>query len=79
MIQSSDNYLTPKELLSTSLTTAQATLCADLISGLSLKDIAAVKHKSEETLRSHLRSVFQKTGFNRQGQLMSSILSALME
>ena len=62
-----------------SLTKAQATLCVDLISGLSIKDIAATKSKSEETIRSHMKHIFQKTDFNRQGQLVSGILSALME
>ena len=62
-----------------SLTITQSELCEDLISGLGVKDIAIAKHKSEETLRSHLKIIYQKTGFNRQGLLVSSILSALME
>ena len=60
------------------LSSAEAVLCAGLLSGSSLKEIAASRSKSEETLRSQLRNIFQKTGFNRQGQLVSSILSALM-
>ncbi|GLQ32798.1 helix-turn-helix transcriptional regulator [Litoribrevibacter albus] len=61
-----------------SLTQAEALLCEDLCVGLSLKEISEIRHKSEATLRSYLKQVFQKTGLNRQGQLVSQILSALM-
>jgi DNA-binding CsgD family transcriptional regulator len=61
-----------------SLTKAEALLCEGLCSGLSLKDIAESRHKSEATLRSYLKQVFLKTGLNRQGQLVSHILAALM-
>lgn len=62
-----------------SLTPAEAQLCSDLVSGDSLKTIASRRHKSEATLRSYLKQVYQKTGYNRQGQLVSGILSALIE
>jgi DNA-binding CsgD family transcriptional regulator len=62
-----------------SLTPAEGKLCEDLVRGLSLKKIAENRHKSEATLRSYLKQIFEKTGFNRQGQLVSSILSALIE
>jgi len=61
-----------------SLTPAEGLLCQDLITGMSLKDIAALRHKSEATLRSYLKQIFNKTNLNRQGQLISSILAALM-
>lgn len=62
-----------------SLTPAEAQLCADLVSGDSLKTIATRRHKSEATLRSYLKQIYQKTGYNRQGQLVSGILSALID
>ncbi len=58
---------------------AEASLCRDLLDGLSIKEISEIRFRSAETLRSHLKHIFQKTNFNRQGQLISSILSALME
>jgi len=61
-----------------SLTQAEALLCEDLINGYSLQQIADLRNKSLHTLRSYLKVVFEKTGFNRQGQLVSSILAALM-
>ncbi|EDY86946.1 transcriptional regulator, LuxR family protein [gamma proteobacterium HTCC5015] len=61
-----------------SLSPAEATLCEDLITGLSLKDIAARQHKAEATLRTYLKNIFRKTEHNSQGQLISSILSALL-
>jgi len=61
-----------------SLTPAEGLLCQDLITGMSLKEIAALRHKSEATLRSYLKQIFNKTNLNRQGQLISSILAALM-
>lgn len=60
------------------LSPAEAQLCEDLIIGMCLKDIAEKRHKSEATVRSYLKQVFQKTGCSRQGQLISRILSALL-
>lgn len=61
-----------------SLTNAEAGVCEDLIKGMSLKDIASSRHKSEATIRSNLKQVFFKTGQSRQGQLISTILSSLL-
>lgn len=61
-----------------SLTRAEASVCEYLVKGLSLKEIAARKHKSEATVRSYLKQVFIKTGQSRQGQLVSTILSSLL-
>ncbi|MFV8571870.1 helix-turn-helix transcriptional regulator [Marinobacter sp. SBS5] len=56
------------------LSAAEGKLCEGLVAGLSLKEIAEHHHKSEATVRSYLKQVFQKTGYNRQGQLISAIL-----
>ncbi len=61
-----------------SLSHAEALLCEDLAAGLSLKESAERRHKSEATLRSYLKQVFQKTGYRRQGELISNILCALL-
>jgi DNA-binding CsgD family transcriptional regulator len=61
-----------------SLTKAESRLCEDLVKGLSLKEIALARHKSEATLRSTLKTIYEKTGLNRQGLLISGILSALI-
>ncbi|MDB4838013.1 helix-turn-helix transcriptional regulator [Marinomonas sp.] len=50
-----------------SLTQAEANLCEELLKGMSLKDIAISSNKSELTLRTYLKQVYQKTGFKRQG------------
>jgi DNA-binding NarL/FixJ family response regulator len=61
------------------LTRAEASLCEGLVSGLSLKETAKHQHKSEATVRTYLKQVYQKTGFNGQGQLVSGILLALID
>ncbi|WP_298449214.1 LuxR C-terminal-related transcriptional regulator [uncultured Marinobacter sp.] len=60
------------------LSPVEAEVCEDLVTGLSLKDIAAKRHKSEATIRSYLKQIFHKTGQSRQGQLISTVLSALL-
>lgn len=60
------------------LSASESQLCADLLQGWSLKEIAAQRHKSEATLRSYLKQIFLKTGVNRQSQLICALLSALM-
>jgi DNA-binding NarL/FixJ family response regulator len=62
-----------------SLTHAEAWLCESLVAGLTLKETAEHQNKSEATLRTYLKQVYQKTGFNRQGQLVSGILLALID
>jgi DNA-binding CsgD family transcriptional regulator len=60
------------------LSASESQLCADLLQGRSLKEIAEQRHKSEATLRSYLKQIFLKTGVNRQSQLVCALLSALM-
>lgn len=61
-----------------SLSPAESLLCEDLLTGLSLKDVAIKQYKSEATLRTYLKNVFQKTGHKSQGQLISCVLCALL-
>lgn len=60
------------------LTAAEARLCHALLHGDDIKTLAKAMHKTEATLRSHLKNIFHKTGCHRQGELISRVLSALM-
>jgi DNA-binding CsgD family transcriptional regulator len=56
-----------------SLTPAEARLAAQLVTGKSLAEIAAAERVAYETLRGHLKSVFEKTRTGRQAELVSLI------
>ena len=58
------------------LTAAEADLAAALTSGQSLADHAEERERSLSTVRTHLRSVFAKTGTSRQSELVR-MLAAL--
>ena len=58
------------------LTTAEANLCCELVSGATLEEVAAYQNKKKETLRSHLKSIFSKTGTSRQAELVAQILTS---
>jgi DNA-binding CsgD family transcriptional regulator len=55
------------------LTTAEARLVAQLHDTQSLKDAAQSLGISEATARTQLKSVFAKTGFRRQGELLAAV------
>ncbi|RCX08477.1 helix-turn-helix transcriptional regulator [Marinomonas foliarum] len=61
------------------LSPAESKLCADLVLGMSLKEISENRSKSEATIRSQLKQIFPKAGVNRQGQLICTVLMALMQ
>ncbi len=52
------------------LTTAEMAVCQRLSSGLQLKDVAQSLGISTNTARNHLQAVFDKTGINRQSDLI---------
>lgn len=52
------------------LTAAEARLWRELLAGQALKTIAGESNVSVETLRIHLKHLFQKTGVHRQAELM---------
>jgi DNA-binding CsgD family transcriptional regulator len=56
------------------LTPAEAAITAALALGRSVEDVAKAKRVSLATLRSHLRSIFAKTGTRRQAELVSIAL-----
>jgi DNA-binding CsgD family transcriptional regulator len=51
------------------LTLSEATLAQDIAVGKTLPEIATVIRVSKETLRSRLKSIFEKTGTSRQAEL----------
>jgi DNA-binding CsgD family transcriptional regulator len=55
------------------LTLAEERLLARLTLGEELRDAAAVLHMSIHTARSHLKSIFRKTGRRSQGKLLMMI------
>jgi DNA-binding CsgD family transcriptional regulator len=57
------------------LTAAEARLAVQLVTGRSLPEIAAAEKVAYETLRGHLKSVFEKTRTGRQAELVSLIAS----
>ncbi len=60
-----------------SLTPAEARLAVRLASGEALEDIAQQTSASIETVRTHLKRIFSKTGTRRQGELISLILRSV--
>src|SRR5262245_35879201 len=61
------------------LTPAEARLVVRLITGESLRPCANTLGIKYETVRTHLKSVFQKTGTHRQAELVTVVLRALDE
>ena len=59
------------------LTPREAKIAGGLAEGKSVDDIAAAQGISHHTTRSHLKSIFLKTGTNRQTQLVSVLLRSL--
>ncbi|KSV64638.1 hypothetical protein N182_36480 [Sinorhizobium sp. GL2] len=55
------------------LTKAEAALAMSLAGGLSLQQSAAARSISYETARTHLRTIFEKTGTHRQTELIALI------
>lgn len=59
------------------LTDAEATLLVDLLQGKRLDVAARQRQRSVETVRTHLKHVFGKTGTTRQAELMRVVASSL--
>jgi DNA-binding CsgD family transcriptional regulator len=57
------------------LTGTEAALAADLLAGQELREIAARRGRSINTVRTHLARVMAKTDVNRQSELMRLLTS----
>jgi DNA-binding CsgD family transcriptional regulator len=55
------------------LTGAESKITADISKGLTIDEIAAKGSLSKETVRTHLKNVFSKTGVNKQSQLVALV------
>lgn len=60
-----------------SLTPAEARVTSLLVQGRSMEDVASQLGVSLETIRTHVRRVFSKTGTNRQGELIALVLRSV--
>jgi DNA-binding CsgD family transcriptional regulator len=61
------------------LTPAEARLVLRLVSGDSLRSAAKALDIKYETVRTHLKSIFQKTGTRRQAELVIVVIRAMSE
>jgi DNA-binding CsgD family transcriptional regulator len=61
------------------LTPAEARLVLRLVSGDSLRSAAKALGIKYETVRTHLKSIFQKTGTRRQAELVIVVIRSLSE
>ncbi len=61
------------------LSSAETRVVSALVNGMDLKEIAAANHITVYTVRNHLKSVFAKTGFKRQGELIGKLVSFIAE
>jgi DNA-binding CsgD family transcriptional regulator len=52
------------------LTVAESRIARMIAQGQTIKDVAAALHLSEATVRTHLKSIFQKTSVSRQSELV---------
>jgi DNA-binding CsgD family transcriptional regulator len=61
------------------LTPAEARLVLRLVSGGSLRSAARALGIKYETVRTHLKSIFQKTGTRRQAELVIVVIRSMSE
>jgi len=59
------------------VTNAEADLCIHLIHGLSIEEIAEIRHTSVKTTRTQFKNIFRKTRINGQVHLVRKILTSL--
>lgn len=55
------------------LTVTEAKVASKISLGMSIDDVADAMHVSKETIKTHMKSIFSKTGVNRQTQLVSLV------
>lgn len=59
------------------LTPVEAHVCAELVQGRTIEEIAVRLHVATDTVRKHVKQLFGKTGTNRQASLTALVLSCL--
>jgi len=60
------------------LTEQEALIAVRLCEGLSLREISEATERSYETVRTHMKSILQKTGTSRQGELIALVAKMKM-
>ncbi len=61
------------------LTSAEAEVASLMLKGLSLKDIAQLREKSEGTIRQQAQSIYRKSGLNNRTELSAYFLEDLFD
>lgn len=64
--------------LALGLTSAESQVAAMLAAGHTVRDIAALTHRKERTVHSHLHQIYRKQGITRQAELVRRVLSLQM-
>lgn len=60
------------------LTAAESAICVQLVNGATLDEAGAALGIKRNTVRAHLRSIFEKTGVDRQSRLVRLILNSVV-
>ena len=55
------------------LSRAEAAICTLLAEDLSVNDIADLRGVATDTVRAQLKTIFEKTGLNKQGQVINLV------
>jgi DNA-binding CsgD family transcriptional regulator len=61
------------------LTRAEADVATFLVKGMSIAEIAGLRDSAEGTVKSHLNSIYRKSGTRGRGELLSVILDGLLD
>jgi DNA-binding CsgD family transcriptional regulator len=74
---SDDNTTTPGMIFREiyGLSPMQSVVCEKLVEGLTLREIADLLGVKKETVRSHLKMIFQRTGVRRQSELIRLLVN----
>ena len=60
------------------LTAAESAICVQLVNGATLDEAGLALGIKRNTVRAHLRSIFEKTGVDRQSRLVRLILNSVV-
>ena len=60
------------------LTPSEQDIATFLVKGVSIPEIATLRGSAEGTIKSHLNSIYRKSGTHGRGELLSLILDSLM-
>jgi DNA-binding NarL/FixJ family response regulator len=61
------------------LTPSEADVANFLVKGLGIAEIAQMRGSAEGTIKSHLNSIYRKSGTHNRGEVLSLIIDSLMD